>query len=85
MQPGATLGLAAAGVGTVLCGIALAHALRAWPGVDARLHASGAQTAFRFNSFIALALAERLGGPQGVAWVALLVALCVPLCNLVWC
>ena len=86
LQPGATLGLAAAGVGTVLCGIALAHALRAWPGVDARLHASGAQTAFRFNSFIALALAERLGGPQGVAWVALLVALCVPLCNLaaVW-
>ena len=58
----------------------------AWPGVDARLHASGAQIAFRFNSYIALALAERLGGAQGLAWMALLIALCVPLCNVaaVW-
>ena len=64
----------------------LAYALRLWPGVDPQLHASGAQTAFRFNSFIALALAERLAGPQGLAWVALLIALCVPLCNVaaVW-
>ena len=86
LQPGATIGLALAGVGVVACGIALAYALRLWPGVDARLHASGAQTAFRFNSFIALALAERLAGPQGLAWVALLIALCVPLCNVaaVW-
>jgi predicted permease len=86
LQPGATLGLALAGVGVVGCGIALAYALRMWPAVDARLHASGAQTAFRFNSFIALALAERLAGPQGLAWVALLIALCVPLCNVaaVW-
>jgi len=81
LQPGATIGLAAAGLGVVTCGIALAYALRWWPGLDARLHASGAQTAFRFNSFIALALAERLGGPQGLAWIALLIALCVPLCN----
>ena len=57
-----------------------------WPGVDARLHASGAQMAFRFNSYIALALAERLGGSAGVAWLAVLIALCVPLCNVaaVW-
>ena len=86
LQPGATVGLALGGVGVVACGVALAYALRLWPGVDARLHASGAQAAFRFNSFIALALAERLGGPQGVAWIALLIALCVPLCNVaaVW-
>jgi malonate transporter and related proteins len=86
LQAGQTLPLAAAGVGTVCCGIALAYALRLVPGVDARLHASGAQTAFRFNSFIALALAERLHGPQGVAWMALVIALCVPLCNVaaVW-
>ena len=86
LQPTQTIALAFAGVATVGCGIALAYALRLWPGVDARLHASGAQAAFRFNSFIALALAERLGGPQGVAWVALLIALCVPLCNVaaVW-
>ena len=86
LQPGATLGLAAAGLMMTACGVMLAYALRLLPGVDARLHASGAQTAFRFNSFIALALAERLGGPQGLAWTALLIALCVPLCNVaaVW-
>ena len=86
LQPTQTAALAFVGVATLCCGIALAYALRLWPGVDARLHASGAQTAFRFNSFIALALAQRLGGPQGVAWVALLIALCVPLCNVaaVW-
>ena len=86
LQPGQTASLALAGVGVVACGIALAFAIGRWPGVDARLHASGAQTAFRFNSFIALALAERLGGPQGLAWMALCIALCVPLCNVaaVW-
>jgi predicted permease len=86
LQPAQTVSLAAAGVGTVVCGIVLALALKRWPGVDARLHASGAQTVFRFNSFIALALAERLGGQQGLAWMALIIALCVPLCNIaaVW-
>lgn len=86
LQPAATLSLAFCGVATVCVGIALAYALRWVPGVDARLHASGAQTAFRFNSYVALALAERLAGAQGVAWVALLVALCVPICNVgaVW-
>ncbi|MBX3619065.1 MAG: AEC family transporter [Rhizobacter sp.] len=86
LQPAQTLGLAAAGVGVMLCGVVLALALGRWPGVDARLHASGAQIAFRFNSYIALALAERLGGSQGVAWMALLIALCVPVANVaaVW-
>ena len=86
LRPAQTVSLAAAAVGTVSCGIALAMALKHWPGVSARLHASGAQTAFRFNSYIALALAERLGGPQALAWTALMVALCVPLCNVaaVW-
>lgn len=81
LQAAETLNLAGAGVAVVLTGVALAYALKLWPGVDARAHASGAQVAFRFNSYIALALAERLQGAQGVAWVALLVALCVPICN----
>jgi malonate transporter len=86
LQPAQTIGLAAAGIGVILCGVVLAFALRRWPGVDARLHASGAQIAFRFNSYVALALAERLGGSQGVAAMALLIALCVPLANVaaVW-
>ena len=86
LQPGQTLGLAAGSMGTLAVGIVIALALARWPGVDARRHASGAQTAYRFNSFIGLALAERLGGPQGLAWMALCIALCVPLANVaaVW-
>lgn len=86
LTPGTMLPLAGTGMAVVATGIALAFAVRLWPGVDARLHASGAQTAFRFNSYVALALAERLAGTQGVAWTALLVALCVPVCNIaaVW-
>ncbi len=78
---GAAANLALAGVGTVTVGVALAFAVGLWPGVDRRLHASGGQIAFRFNSYVALALAERLAGPPGLAWIALLVALCVPICN----
>lgn len=83
---GSALPLAGSGLAVVAIGVAAAYALRAWPGVDARLHASGAQTAFRFNSYVALAMAERLGGSQGVAWTALIVSVCVPLCNVaaVW-
>lgn len=70
----------------MLVGIGLALALRAWPGVDHTLHASGAQTAFRFNTYVALALAERLAGAPGLAWMALVVAVAVPLANVgaVW-
>jgi hypothetical protein len=86
IQPQTMLNFAGAGLSVAVCGIALAYALGRWPGVDARLHASGAQTGFRFNSYVALALAERLEGAQGVAWMALLISLCVPLCNVaaVW-
>ena len=80
------LPLAGSALAVVAAGVLLAYALRAFPGVDARLHASGAQTAFRFNSYVALALSERLAGSTGVAWMALLVSVCVPLCNVaaVW-
>ena len=86
LQPAQTLGLAAASLGIAASGIAIALAIGRWPGVDARRHAAGAQTAYRFNSYIGLALAERLGGAQGLAWMALCIALCVPLCNVaaVW-
>jgi malonate transporter len=67
-------------------GVVLAALLRAWPQRDASLHASGQQVAFRFNSYIALALSERLAGAQGLAWMAVLISACVPLCNVaaVW-
>lgn len=78
--------LAASGLAVMAVGVVLAYALGHWPGVDRNLHASGAQTAFRFNSYVALAMAERLGGSQGVAWLAVLMAVCVPFANVaaVW-
>lgn len=83
---GESAALGGAGLALTALGVASSFALRHLPGVDGHLHASGAQTAFRFNSYVALALAERLDGGAGVAAVALLVALCVPLCNVgaVW-
>lgn len=86
LQPAQTTGLVAAGLATIAVGVALAALVGLWPGVDRRLHASGAQTAFRFNSYIALALVERVNGAAGLAWMALMIAFTVPLCNVaaVW-
>ena len=86
LQADALLALAGCGLAVIGSGIAMAYAIGHLKGVDAMLHASGAQTAFRFNSYVGLAMAERLGGVQAVAWIALLIALCVPLCNVaaVW-
>lgn len=87
---GATSNLLIAGVGMGLAGIALAYALPflPWIGrrIDRRDHAASAQIAFRFNSFICLALAERLGGPAGLLMIAVLIGVCVPMFNIaaVW-
>ena len=63
---GAASSLIAAGLSMGVLGIALAYSLPYLPGlgahIDRREHAGSAQVAFRFNSFIALALAERLAG-----------------------
>jgi malonate transporter len=68
-----------------LSGIAMAYLLPHLPGlrghIDARAHAGAAQVAFRFNSYIALALSERLAGAQGVQLIAVLIGVCVPLFN----
>jgi predicted permease len=86
LQPNEALPLALAGIGVTLTGIAAAYALRRWRGVDPALHASGAQVAFRFNSYVALAVVERMAGTPGLASIALVVSLVVPLCNVaaVW-
>ena len=86
LQPAQTAGLIVAAVATVGVGVVLAWAIGQLPRVDRRLHASGAQTAFRFNSYIALALVERVNGASGLAWMALVIAFSVPLCNVaaVW-
>ena len=42
---------------------------------------SGVQTAFRFNSYIALAVAFRLAGEQGTSLMALIIGFAVPIAN----
>ncbi|MFN9474037.1 AEC family transporter [Acidovorax sp.] len=87
---GAASGLIAAGMLTGVAGIALAYSLPHWPWLGKRLdlrdHAASAQIAFRFNSFIGLAIAERLAGAQGLLMIAVLIGVCVPLFNVaaVW-
>lgn len=82
--------LMGAGLVLSLMGIALAYSLPYWPGVgkrsDVRLHAASAQIGFRFNSFIALALADKVAGPQGLLLISVVIGVCVPLLNVgaVW-
>lgn len=87
---GEASGLMAAGLLMSLGGIALAYALPHLPvfkrHIDPREHAAAAQVGFRFNSFIGLALAERMAGAPGLQMVAVLIGVCVPLLNIaaVW-
>lgn len=87
---GAASSLIAAGLTLGVSGIALAYSVPylPWIGrqVDRRDHAASAQVAFRFNSFIGLAIAERLAGAQGLLLIAVLIGVCVPLFNVgaVW-
>jgi malonate transporter and related proteins len=47
------------------------------------LFASCVQTAFRYNSYLGLALAQSLAGSRGVAQIALVLSVCIPLANLI--
>ncbi|MDB5889270.1 MAG: family transporter [Polaromonas sp.] len=86
----ATSSLIGAGLLMSLAAIALAYSLPflPWLGkrIDRREHAASAQVAFRFNSFIGLALADKLAGAEGLQLIAVLIGVCVPLFNVaaVW-
>lgn len=83
---GATSRLLSAGIGLCLSGVVLAYALPFMPWIRARIdrrdHAACAQVAFRFNSFICLAMTERLAGAQGLLLIAVLIGVCVPILNI---
>ncbi len=71
----------------VVCAVFLLPKLPILRGyINPTSHAGGAQTAYRFNSFIALSLSERLAGAQGLFLMAMLIAVCVPVVNVfaVW-
>ena len=82
--------LMGAGWALGVAAIGLAYVLPHLPGLRRYIsgpdHAASAQIAFRFNSFIGLAIAERLAGPQGLQLIAVLIGVCVPLFNVaaVW-
>lgn len=90
LELGTASSLMGAGLALGVTGIALSYSLPHWPWlgrrIDPRLHAASAQIGFRFNSFIALALASKLAGPQGLQFIAVLIGVCVPLFNVgaVW-
>ncbi|RBY78154.1 AEC family transporter [Geodermatophilus sp. TF02-6] len=73
-------GVLAAAVGGTLAGALLAAVVRWLPGADGPTAASGWQTAFRFNSFLALALVDGQG-TAAVALMGVLLGINVPLVN----
>jgi predicted permease len=71
----------AVAVGAFLSAVALGFAARLVVRPAPDVFASCVQTAFRYNSYIGLALAQTLLGARGVALLALVIAVCVPLAN----
>ncbi|HEX4858892.1 MAG TPA: AEC family transporter, partial [Usitatibacteraceae bacterium] len=70
----------------VLAGIAAAALMRLFFRTEPKRFASAFQTAFRFNSYIGLAIAGRLHGEEGIAAFGIVIGLVVPMCNIasVW-
>jgi malonate transporter and related proteins len=78
---GAASGLVGAALVLAACGVLLSYAVAKLPVVAQTDFASSAQVGFRFNSYIALALAERLAGQQGLLLIAVIIGVCVPIFN----
>jgi malonate transporter and related proteins len=80
------LGAASGMIGAALCMVAanivITYGIARLTGVQQVDFASSAQIAFRFNSFIALAIAQRIAGPDGLLLIAVIIGVCVPLCNI---
>lgn len=69
------------GFAFTLTGVGLGMAGRWLSRDDSRSFASSVQCAFRFNTYIGLAVIDRVAGPAGVATFALLVGFIIPLAN----
>ncbi len=77
----ATAGVVGAAIAAVFVGVVLGYAARPLLKPSPDVFASGVQCAFRFNSYVALALAGRLGGGDGIALMAVALGVCVPIAN----
>lgn len=69
-------------ISACLTGVALGWLAKPLFKTGPMIFESGVQTAFRFNSYIALAIASRLGGDQGTSLMGLVIGFAVPICNM---
>jgi len=83
---GAVLPVTLAAGSAAALGVAAAYACRWLPETDVRRRTSGAQTAFRFNSYLGMAIAERTGSAEGLALFSIMIAVLIPILNVaaVW-
>jgi malonate transporter len=79
---GAELKMLGAAVGAFAVAVAAGFAAKPLLKPAPDVFAACVQTTFRYNSYIGLALAQSLAGSRGVALLALIIAICVPLANL---
>ncbi len=86
LDPSAALPLLATAYGAMAVGMLLGVLPKPWLGLPALRFASVFQCSFRFNSYIALAVAGMLFGAPGIAAMGLVVGAAVPFANLaaVW-
>lgn len=80
LSAGGTGAVLLAAVGATLAGALLGAAIRWLPGTSRTAAASAWQTAFRFNTFIALALVDNQG-PAALALMGVVIGVNVPLVN----
>jgi malonate transporter len=76
-------GLLVVSVGALLCAAVLGFVARPVLKPPPALFAGCVQTAYRYNSYLGLALAQSLAGSRGVAQIALVFSVCIPLANLI--
>lgn len=81
LDPAGTLPLLLAGLVTMASGFALAWLGRPWMGLDAMAFASRLQCAYRFNTYIGIAVAGQLHGAVGLATMGALCGGMVPFAN----
>lgn len=80
---GAAMPMLAAGVGATIAGMLLGWLAKPMFRPDAASFAAGYQCAFRFNTYIGLALISRLDGEAGLAPMSLLFGVAIPIVNVV--
>jgi len=76
-------GLALVAIGGLLSAALLGFLARPLLRPPPALFASCVQTAFRYNAYLGLALAQSVAGSRGVAQIALVLSVCIPLANLI--